>query len=199
MLRCSFCGKSQRAVKKLIAGPTVYICDECIGLCNQIIEDEQSLDSCRGPTASSARGLIARLVEREGEFTDHLADIGRRTGSALPETVRKALADLVGASEALRVELQSWSGESTDARQSPPVSLWLRPCLERLGGSGSARFAACARRAGIGRPAQGHRRRDQPGCRGPGIAPHGPPRRKAGIVSRLIDRRGPSRYLPAPT
>ena len=39
-LRCSFCGKSQKEVKKLIAGPTVYICDECIGLCNDIIAEE---------------------------------------------------------------------------------------------------------------------------------------------------------------
>jgi ATP-dependent Clp protease ATP-binding subunit ClpX len=39
-LCCSFCGKSQREVKKLIAGPTVYICDECIGLCNDIIREE---------------------------------------------------------------------------------------------------------------------------------------------------------------
>ena len=37
---CSFCGKSQKEVKKLIAGPTVYICDECIGLCNDIIAEE---------------------------------------------------------------------------------------------------------------------------------------------------------------
>jgi ATP-dependent Clp protease ATP-binding subunit ClpX len=36
-LRCSFCGKSQDEVKRLIAGPTVYICDECIDLCNDII------------------------------------------------------------------------------------------------------------------------------------------------------------------
>lgn len=41
-LSCSFCGKSQREVKKLIAGPTVYICDECIELCNDIIAEEQS-------------------------------------------------------------------------------------------------------------------------------------------------------------
>ena len=39
-LNCSFCGKSQKEVKKLIAGPTVYICDECIGLCNDIIAEE---------------------------------------------------------------------------------------------------------------------------------------------------------------
>ena len=39
-LLCSFCGKSQRQVKKLIAGPGVYICDECIDLCNEIIDEE---------------------------------------------------------------------------------------------------------------------------------------------------------------
>ena len=40
LLKCSFCGKSQKQVKKLIAGPAVYICDECIELCNEIIEEE---------------------------------------------------------------------------------------------------------------------------------------------------------------
>ncbi len=40
LLKCSFCGKSQKQVKKLIAGPGVYICDECIDLCNEIIEEE---------------------------------------------------------------------------------------------------------------------------------------------------------------
>ena len=42
ILKCSFCGKSQKQVKKLIAGPGVYICDECIDLCNEIIEEEVS-------------------------------------------------------------------------------------------------------------------------------------------------------------
>src|ERR1041384_2923749 len=40
LLYCSFCGKSQHEVKKLIAGPSVFICDECIDLCNDIIRDE---------------------------------------------------------------------------------------------------------------------------------------------------------------
>ena len=40
LLRCSFCGKTQEVVKKIIAGPTVYICDECIDLCNEIMEEE---------------------------------------------------------------------------------------------------------------------------------------------------------------
>ena len=48
-LICSFCGKSQDEVKKLIAGPTVYICDECIELCNDIIAEETKLEEAMGP------------------------------------------------------------------------------------------------------------------------------------------------------
>ena len=40
LLYCSFCGKSQHEVRKLIAGPSVFICDECVALCNDIIEEE---------------------------------------------------------------------------------------------------------------------------------------------------------------
>jgi ATP-dependent Clp protease ATP-binding subunit ClpX len=50
-LACSFCGKSQKEVKKLIAGPTVYICDECIELCNDIIAEETGREA--DPAASS--------------------------------------------------------------------------------------------------------------------------------------------------
>ena len=53
LLKCSFCGKSQKQVKKLIAGPAIYICDECIELCNEIIEDEFA--------AGSDLGLIEEL------------------------------------------------------------------------------------------------------------------------------------------
>src|SRR4051812_34474576 len=49
-LCCSFCGKNQREVKKLIAGPTVYICDECIGLCNDIIAEEGQKESTKAPS-----------------------------------------------------------------------------------------------------------------------------------------------------
>src|SRR3974390_2067112 len=48
-LTCSFCGKSQEEVKKLIAGPAVYICDECIELCNDIIAEETKLEEAMGP------------------------------------------------------------------------------------------------------------------------------------------------------
>lgn len=48
-LTCSFCGKSQEEVKKLIAGPAVYICDECIELCNDIVAEEMKLEETLGP------------------------------------------------------------------------------------------------------------------------------------------------------
>jgi ATP-dependent Clp protease ATP-binding subunit ClpX len=54
-LYCTFCGKSQHEVKKLIAGPSVFICDECIDLCNEIIRDEQP-----PPTPRKAAAICRR-------------------------------------------------------------------------------------------------------------------------------------------
>jgi ATP-dependent Clp protease ATP-binding subunit ClpX len=54
LLYCSFCGKSQHEVRKLIAGPSVFICDECIDLCNDIIRDEQTTE---GPTTGAKSDL----------------------------------------------------------------------------------------------------------------------------------------------
>lgn len=53
-LKCSFCGKSQEQVRKLIAGPGVYICDECVDLCNEIL-DEELLDSNSAATQQPQR------------------------------------------------------------------------------------------------------------------------------------------------
>ena len=53
VLYCSFCGKSQHAVKKLIAGPSVFICDECIELCNDIIRDEVPVETAAAKAAKS--------------------------------------------------------------------------------------------------------------------------------------------------
>jgi ATP-dependent Clp protease ATP-binding subunit ClpX len=68
LLYCSFCGKSQHEVRKLIAGPSVFICDECIELCNDIIRDEIAADqSARGgkgdlPTPSEICGILDQYV-----------------------------------------------------------------------------------------------------------------------------------------
>ena len=65
-LQCSFCGKSQREVKKLIAGPTVYICDECIHLCNDIIAEEAvektQHEQLQLPTPHEIRDFLDRYV-----------------------------------------------------------------------------------------------------------------------------------------
>src|SRR5207247_3866248 len=65
-LRCSFCGKSQNDVRKLIAGPTVYICDECIELCNDIIaeewEEEKSRELRSLPKPSEIKTLLDQYV-----------------------------------------------------------------------------------------------------------------------------------------
>jgi len=66
-LKCSFCGKGQDEVKKLIAGPTVYICNECIELCNEIIADELSMDTGGGalpklPTPKEIHGVLNDFV-----------------------------------------------------------------------------------------------------------------------------------------
>ena len=67
LLYCSFCGKSQHEVKKLIAGPSVFICDECIALCNDIIRDEIPEEAGQGtrsdlPTPREISGILDQYV-----------------------------------------------------------------------------------------------------------------------------------------
>src|SRR5215208_1315773 len=63
-LTCSFCGKAQKDVKKLIAGPTVYICDECIGLCNDIIAEEiEKEDQTYGATTIPKPAQIKKVLD----------------------------------------------------------------------------------------------------------------------------------------
>ena len=61
VLYCSFCGKSQHEVKKLIAGPSVFICDECIELCNDIIRDEAPSDASLGKPAKTELPIPAEI------------------------------------------------------------------------------------------------------------------------------------------
>ena len=53
ILRCSFCNKDQNDVRKLIAGPTVFICDECVEVCNDIIADDNKFEARGGARSSS--------------------------------------------------------------------------------------------------------------------------------------------------
>ena len=76
-LLCSFCGKSQRQVKKLIAGPGVYICDECIDLCNEIIDEEcspaPSLDLDNLPKPKQIYSILSDYVIGQEEAKRALA------------------------------------------------------------------------------------------------------------------------------
>tara|TARA_Y100001968_G_scaffold326014_1_gene368294 strand:+ start:1 stop:1371 length:1371 start_codon:yes stop_codon:yes gene_type:complete len=69
-LKCSFCGKSQDQVRKLIAGPGVYICDECIDLCNEILDEE--LIDAQTKINQSAPQVKKKLKENQSEITDPL-------------------------------------------------------------------------------------------------------------------------------
>ncbi len=66
LLYCSFCGKSQHEVKKLIAGPSVFICDECVDLCNDIIREE--VQEAQGETPSDQLPTPKEIKETLGEY-----------------------------------------------------------------------------------------------------------------------------------
>ena len=124
-LRCSFCGKNQREVKKLIAGPTVYICDECIGLCNDIIAEEvyppEVADGTGGRT--KLRFRIERL-KREASW---LSDCLQQFGAEFPESVRRAISAVLAAPEDLASAERVW-----DSAPAHRIPAWLGPPLERL-------------------------------------------------------------------
>ncbi|MEG1454179.1 MAG: ATP-dependent Clp protease ATP-binding subunit ClpX, partial [Comamonas sp.] len=75
-LYCTFCGKSQHEVKKLIAGPSVFICDECIDLCNEIIRDEKPADEAR-----DARGDLPTPAEIKANLDSYVIgqEVAKRT------------------------------------------------------------------------------------------------------------------------
>ena len=90
-LRCSFCNKSQLDVKKLIAGPTVYICDECVDVCNEILSDD-GIQAGRGAKAAM------RAAAQADEYLRMAADLsgaGNQRGAAR-EVRNAALAALRG-------------------------------------------------------------------------------------------------------
>jgi hypothetical protein len=128
-LQCSFCGKHQREVKKLVAGPNVYICDECIGLCSDIVADE--FERHAGKEPETVRLKIGRLLQDEARATAGLrATVG--PPADVPESVRSSTRSLVAASEALQRSVQRWSLPPEEAAAMPDAPAWLDPALSRL-------------------------------------------------------------------
>src|SRR6266850_5896758 len=99
-LRCSFCGKSQNDVRKLIAGPTVYICDECIELCNDIIaeewEEEKSRELRSLPKPAEIKNVLDQYVVGQ-----------ERAKKILAVAVHNHYKRIEAGSEAGEVELQN--------------------------------------------------------------------------------------------
>ncbi len=103
-LVCSFCGKSQREVKKLIAGPTVHICDECIELCNDIIAEEAQKEDVRGPASK-----IPKPTEIKSVLDDYVIgqDRAKKTLSvAVHNHYKRIFSGKTTASHGSEVEVQ---------------------------------------------------------------------------------------------
>jgi ATP-dependent Clp protease ATP-binding subunit ClpX len=98
VLYCSFCGKSQHEVKKLIAGPSVFICDECIELCNDIIRDEAPAE---GPASKSAKSDLPTPAEIKGSLDQYVIgqEAAKRTLSVAVYNHYKRLKHIAGAKD----------------------------------------------------------------------------------------------------
>ena len=107
VLRCSFCGKVADEVQRLIAGPGVFICNECVDLCVQVIDEQSSLPSPDGKSDEELLADIARLDKSRGQVE---AAVQERV-----QTLRSRSVTWARISEALGISRQSawerFSGE----------------------------------------------------------------------------------------
>jgi len=95
-LKCSFCGKSQEQVRKLIAGPGVYICDECVDLCNEILDEELLDSNAAAPQAAPRSETPQKRRARSGSLSFHQMP--------KPQEIKKHLDDhVIGQDEAKKV------------------------------------------------------------------------------------------------
>ncbi len=121
-LSCSFCGKHQREVKKLIAGPQVCICDECIGLCNEIIAEEVGREAWAATLPIHAQVSIGGLLDRGSKAAERLIASAEEERSPIPGEVRSALAQLASAWASLRASVERvGDDDSVPPRSLEPV------------------------------------------------------------------------------
>ena len=102
VLYCSFCGKSQHEVKKLIAGPSVFICDECIELCNDIIRDEAPAET---PQARASKSDLPVPSEIKASLDNYVIgqDVAKRTLSVAVYNHYKRLRHMTGAKDGIEL------------------------------------------------------------------------------------------------
>ena len=112
ILCCSFCNKDQNDVRKLIAGPTVFICNECVEVCNDIIEDDKGLENQRGPHPSLP------VPEKIKKFLDEYV-VGQ-------EQTKKKLAVAVY-NHYKRIEIQKRSGNQEETELTKSNILLIGP------------------------------------------------------------------------
>lgn len=101
-LYCSFCGKSQHEVKKLIAGPSVFICDECIELCNDIVRDEVPADT---PAARASKSDLPVPSEIKASLDQYVIgqDVAKRTLSVAVYNHYKRLRHMAGTKDTVEL------------------------------------------------------------------------------------------------
>ena len=119
LLKCSFCGKSQKQVKKLIAGPGVYICDECIELCNEIIEEE-----LHGRTETETINLDE--LPKPAEISDYL------NGYIIGQERAKKIMSVAVYNHYKRVRLGSFGDEEVELQKSNILMLGPTGCGKTL-------------------------------------------------------------------
>jgi hypothetical protein len=114
ILHCSFCGKSQHEVRKLIAGPSVFICDECIDLCNDIVEEpEEYRELFWLLNEEGSRPAYSALLERvRGASTDELVGYVERSRKGV-ERNRHALQHIEGVLAVWGDDISARSGHQT--------------------------------------------------------------------------------------
>lgn len=105
LLSCSFCGKSQRQVRTLIPGPTVNVCDECIRLCNEIIEEEMAGEEKRLGAHDVHLKTLAAIARQFAEASDKAVE--------LPRPVAERARSLAEGARALAEEIEAIASEKS--------------------------------------------------------------------------------------